>query len=244
MICSTLLFSAQVAFGQSETDVKCGDIVDAEFTQNAEEHIYLLPMKPKEIFEVAVEPAGEDLQTVLGIYGPSGLRVAVSGEKQFGVIALVSQTPKLASGVLGASGVYKIRITNTGIDIRSNSKNITSDKLWTREDFGGVGVYSLFIRCIQANGTVIEPGEDAIATDQLPATSEQTNTQIELTEKPASEAPLSILEVGKNYEIFFGSQNMIVKILEIGNDGWTKVEVDGRIGWLNTHQIALIIPSN
>lgn len=149
----------EFADNQSGATVRCGDIVDAEFTKNAEDQMYLLPMQPKESFEVAVEPAGGDLKTLIAIYGPSNLRIKITGVPSVsGNMYLVSQAPKLASGILSARGVYKILVTNTAIALAG--QDMHNDTLITdSEALGGVGSYTLSIRCTEPDGSTIEPGD-------------------------------------------------------------------------------------
>lgn len=229
------LFPAQVVSGQAGTQTECGDIIEGEFTQNAEEHFYLLAMSPKESFEVTLEPAGDDLQTLIGIYGPTDVRIGLSGEIA-GWFTLVSKTPKLASGTLSSTGVYKIRVTNTAV---LTNKMLADDKLQQSPVYlGGVGAYTLFIRCTNSDGKITEPGENATSTDSQSTTTEPVVIQGDSTNV------LSFLQVGQTYEIAFGSQTKIVKLVELRNDGWAKVEVESRVGWLNINQVALIIPIN
>ena len=110
--------TTKIAYSQAqpatETEVKCGDIVEGEFINNVEEHIYLLAMQPRESFDVALEPAGDDLQTIIAIYGATGVRIKISGDYwNGGVFQMVSQAPKLATGTLSARGPYKIRVANS-----------------------------------------------------------------------------------------------------------------------------------
>lgn len=161
-------FLPKIAYSQdtqaNEKQVTCGDIVENEFVNNAEDHIYLLPMQPKESFDVALEPAGDDLKTVIAIYGPSGLRIKISGE--YGEfypdwwVNQVSQAPKLTSGRLSATGFYKIRVANTAVQVKGH-QDMASDKLRIEDPLlGGVGAYTLFIGCTKADQvTRIEPGD-------------------------------------------------------------------------------------
>lgn len=229
------LIPSQLIYGQSEVEVKCGDIVEGEFANNSEEHIYSLPMQPRESFEVAVVPAGDDLQNVIGIYGPTGVRIELSGQS-YGWYMLVSKAPKLTSGVLSATGVYKIRVTNTAVGA-FNNKTLASDTLGKEAFyFGGVGAYTLTIRCTNGDGKITEPGENTTSTDSPSTITEPVATQGYPTQA------LSFLEVGQAYEIAFGSQTKIIKLVELRDDGWAKIEVNGGIGWLNLNQVALVIP--
>jgi hypothetical protein len=45
---------SQVAQSQDEIEVQCGQIRENEFTDNIQEHVYLLNMNPNESFKVSV----------------------------------------------------------------------------------------------------------------------------------------------------------------------------------------------
>ena len=160
-----------IAYSQTEpateTEVKCGDIVPGELINNAEEHMYLLAMQPREGFDVSLEPAGDDLKTVVAIYGPSGLRIKISGDQfdagysagyPYGWSQSVSQTPKLVSGTLSATGFYKIRITNTAVTVMGHQDMVNDKLVPDNRWLGGVGAYTLSIGCTKADGSRIEPG--------------------------------------------------------------------------------------
>lgn len=235
----------QIVYSQAEptteTEVRCGDIVPGEFINNAEDHLYLLLMQPGESFEVALEPAGDDLKTIVAIYGATGVRTKISGEYGNYGYQRVSQAPKVATGALSARGPYKIRVANTGIKVY-NHQDLVNDTLVTDPSwFGGVGVYTLSIGCTKADGSRIEPGDTAQPT---PTPTGQTGDQASLVQESTPETLLPFLEVGQTYEIAFGSQTKIMKLVELRNDGWAKVEVESRVGWLNINQVALIIPIN
>lgn len=249
----TPTFSPKVALSQdvsvNEKQVACGDIVENEFINNVEDHIYLLPMQPRESFEVAIEPAGDDMKTVVAIYGPSGIRIKISGDYYeshgYSIAGMnqISQAPKLVSGKLSATGLYKIRVANTAIVIEGH-QDILNDKLFTDNRFlGGVGAYTLSIGCTKADQiTRIEPGDTVQSTPASTSTEQTGVQQTSLAQESTAETQLSFLEVGQTYEIAFGSQTKIMKVVELRSDGWTKVEVESRVGWLNINQVALITP--
>ncbi|MFN8491515.1 MAG: PPC domain-containing protein [Caldilineaceae bacterium] len=152
------VFPTAIVYSQNETSVRCGEIIDGQFGQNAEEHIYLLTMQSRESFEVTVQPVGDFLKTVLGIYGPSGLLLALSNSDEGNYRGQVSKSPKLTSGILSAKGIYKIRVTNTAVDINN-------DALVTNVAYsGGIGDYALSIGCTKSNGSKIEPGDGPQST--------------------------------------------------------------------------------
>lgn len=248
-------FTPKIAHSQdatsNETQVACGDIVEGEFINNAEDHIYLLPMQPRESFEVTLEPAGDDLKTLVAIYGPSGIRIKISGEYLPRFMNepdrnVVSQAPKLVSGKLSATGFYKIRVTNTAIIVQDHQDMINDKLIVDNRYLGGIGAYTLYIGCTKADQiTRIEPGDTAQpAAEPTPTPKEQAGAQTSTAPTPVAETLVPFLEGGKTYEIAFGSQTMTIKLVELRSDGWAKVEVDSRSGWLNINQVALIIPLN
>ena len=241
----TLLYpsSPPIAYSQGETEVKCGQIIENEFTDNAQEHTYVLAMSPRESFDVLSEAFGDFLKTVITIYGPSGIRIGITNADDDGNYdsATGSKSSVITSGILSARGTYKISVTNT-------AKSVSLDKLGTDPQwFGGVGLYTLSIGCTTSDGKKIEPGDIPQPTPTpapLPSPTEQISSQTSLAQQPVSETLFSFLETGQMYEITFGLQTETIKLIELRSDGWAKVEVDSRTGWLNINQVALIIPIN
>jgi len=136
------------AIGQVEVKTECGAIVESEFGQNEEEHIYLLNMAPGESFTLAIEPVGDFLKTIIVVYGPSGIELGRTGSS-----GSVEQKPTLTSGTVSARGIYKIRVANSHVEAYG-------DKLQTGSNFwGGVGTYQLLIGCVLRDGTIIDPGD-------------------------------------------------------------------------------------
>lgn len=238
----TMLFysaSTPVAHSQGEMEVQCGQIVEAEFTGNMQEHIYLLNMAPRESFDVSVEPFGDFLSTVIATYGPTGVRIGISERQDGAGMIYLKKSPSITSGILSARGQYKIRIANTPL----RYDNLYNDQRY----YGGVGLYKLLIGCTTSDGTKIEPGDIPQPTPTpapLPAPVKQTSSQTSLAQQPTSETLFSFLETGQMYEITFGLQTETIKLIELRSDGWAKVEVDNKTGWLNINQVALIMPIN
>jgi len=159
---------SQVAHSQGETQVKCGQIIEREFTANAQEHIYLLPMAPRESFEVSVKPFGDYLKTVLIFYGPSGIMMGYTDDENSPLAwADVKADPSLASGTLSATGKYRIRVTNTAV----SSDRLVSDKT---SAFGGIGLYTLSIGCTNSDGGKIPPSANPLPTATLAPVATQT----------------------------------------------------------------------
>ena len=155
-------------------------------------------MAPRESFDISVEPFGDFLETVIAIYGPSGIRISITDgvSDSYSASSTVSESPAIDSGILSARGSYKIRVTNTAI--------IVDDLATDAGYLGGVGLYTLSIGCTTSNGTKIKPGD--ISQPTLPTPTEQADAQTSTPQGPAAEAPLSFLEIGQTYEIAFGSQ--------------------------------------
>lgn len=135
-----------IAQGQSGTKVECGTIIENEFTDNYEQHIYQLNMSAKDSFSIIGEPVGEHLQFYIDVIGPTGLRISHIG---------ISNNPAVKSGLLSASGTYKIVINNSN---------------------GGVGLYTLSIGCVTKDGP-IEPGNTPQPTDPLPLLTSATSVR-------------------------------------------------------------------
>jgi len=231
----------QTAYSQGEIEIQCGQIIENEFTSNAQDHIYVLEMEPRESFNVSLQPFGDFLDAVVVIYGPSGIRLDGTDNGRRDGRFSVSKSPSIASGILSARGSYKIRVANTAI-------SGSNDDLYNDSDhFGGVGLYTLSIGCTISDGTKIEPGDIVQPTPTpvpiLTATAQTAQTtQTSPTSEFSSESTFSFLTTGHSYEITFGSQTKVVKLIELTNEGWAKIEVNGGTGWLNLYQVALIIP--
>ena len=96
----------QIAHSQGEMEVQCGQILERDFTGDMQEHIYMLPVDPRWSFDVSVEPFGDDLETVIALYGPTDILIDVTdggGDSLSGSFT-VSQSPTISSGVLSARG--------------------------------------------------------------------------------------------------------------------------------------------
>lgn len=112
------------SYAQSETEVKCGSIVDGEFSQEEEVHDYSLNMATGESFSASVDTVVDYLIFNLFAYGPTGKIVAQVTSWD------ASRNPSMSTGII-AKGKYKIRVTNSG-----------------------TGPYKLYIGCVTVNGEV------------------------------------------------------------------------------------------
>lgn len=131
-----LFVAPRVALAQSV--VKCGSIVEGEFTKNQEEQQYLISVSPGDQLTATVKPIGDALKTRIKLAGPTGVEIIAFDSK-------VTTSPTFKSGVLSARGIHTISVTNSGY----YSEN------------GGVGVYNLLIDCTLRDGTVIKAGDNA-----------------------------------------------------------------------------------
>ena len=146
----------RIAHSQGDMEVECGQIVEREFTNNAQEHVYLLTMAPRESFEVSVKPFGGHLKTVILFYGPSGIRMGFTDGDNTSRAGVLTE-PSLPSGILSARGQYKIRVTNAAI---RNDELVTNDS----RALGGVGLYTLSIGCTTSDGEKIVPSNNPLPT--------------------------------------------------------------------------------
>jgi hypothetical protein len=117
-------FLPNIVHGQVGTKLECGAIHESEFTDNNQIQVFSLTMQARDSFSVSAAPIGDHMTLALEAYGPSGVRIIVSGW---------TKTPTLNSGILSARGTYSIKVYNGG---------------------AGTGLYTLSIGCVTSNGTV------------------------------------------------------------------------------------------
>lgn len=146
----------KVAYSQGETEVKCGQITEREFTGDMQQHIYLLSVEPRWSFDVSVKPYGDDLQTVIALYGPTNLLLGFTEGKNERGWPSLQKSPYISSGIVSARGQYTIRVANARI--------VQGELLNNRETFGGVGFYTLSIGCTTSDGKKIAPGDNPLPT--------------------------------------------------------------------------------
>jgi len=117
-------FWPNIVQGQVGTKLECGAIHESEFTDNNQIQVFSLTMQARDSFSVSAAPIGDHMTLALEAYGPSGVRIIVSGWHK---------TPTLNSGILSARGTYSIKVYNGG---------------------AGTGLYTLSIGCVTSNGTI------------------------------------------------------------------------------------------
>lgn len=133
---------------QSATSVKCGDIIEDEFVNNAERNDYDISLNAGDTMEISGVPLGETLQFAIRVMGPTGQLLVVSNNGR------VSPDPSIVTPILSANGIHHIWIANTLFSNNSSGSLHSSSSYW-----GGVGVYTLYIGCTLRDGTVINPGD-------------------------------------------------------------------------------------
>lgn len=143
----TLIIFTIPTFSQSATPINCGDIVESEFTDNAQRHDYEIVLEGGDSLNVSVIPLGETLETTILLWGSTGQEISRSH-----VSRVVEPTPSIETPVLSAPDTYQLMIGNSQIE----SDGDMSGQPW---DLGGLGIYTIYIGCTLRDGTVIEPGD-------------------------------------------------------------------------------------
>jgi len=228
-ICLSILTPSQrgIVQGQTPEEVTCNSSFGGVFSEKFQENIYVIEMPSLSSFTISIQPAGTTLKTLIVLYDPSGMRLADSDpaptSKNFGN-APVTELPYIESGVLSATGKYKIRIANTSIS-RPYDGLISLDSV-----SGGVGDYKLDIDC-----QLLDP---------IPEEDAEPTTQAVPPELPDPAQGSSFLEVGSTYDVTLYSGIETITVLEIMEDGWVEVLIGNRVGWLNLNQVALVLPAS
>jgi len=143
------------------TPVKCGDVIEGEFTKNEESQDYSIDLAPGDTISVTGDQIGDELVYAFGLFSPTGLKVVLSndGDKM--------QSPFAESGILSDRGTYLLRVANVSIGDNGSLGIYT----------GGTGVYSLAISCMLKGGKFIGPsGAGASTTESGAATGSQPST--------------------------------------------------------------------
>ncbi|MEZ4711632.1 MAG: hypothetical protein R3A44_30840 [Caldilineaceae bacterium] len=170
----------QIAHSQGETEVQCGQILESEFTKNMEEHIYTLSIEPRWSFNVSVKPYGDDLKTVIILYGPTGLVIDATNVDNF-AYAIPQASPSISSGTLSARGKYRLLVENAAVSVSHG--NVLNDSTY----FGGVGYYTLSVECTTSNGDRINLDDKPLPT----ATSAPLPTPTLRSAPPENSLPFS-----------------------------------------------------
>ena len=146
-LCSTILFVSSSFASEPITvtaTMKCGGIYEGEFSKNIERHEYKVNMAPGDKLELSTSPIGEYLGLRIDIYGPSKTPILRQHSMR-----LVTGPSSVATKVLSGRGTYTIYVHNYAY------KNKAAR---TGPIPGSLGVYSLYVKCVLRDGTVIKPG--------------------------------------------------------------------------------------
>lgn len=165
----TIPFGFPIASAQSETI--CGSIVENNFSQNLQEHKYVIALNAGDKITVSAVPLGDTLQLYLQFYDPAGNTLYYMNN--------AARTPTYTSGVLSAKGNYTIVVANFR---------------------AGVGQYTLSIECTLRDGSVIKPGTapataPAAASPRPAATASAAGA----TAAPAAAAPTTTTFAGVGF---------------------------------------------
>jgi hypothetical protein len=95
------------SYAQAGTEVKCGSIVDGEFTKEGERHEYTINMATGESFNVTINTLVDYLTFYISAFGPTGKEV-IRGE------TWPNREVSKSTGTL-TKGMYKIYVANEGI---------------------------------------------------------------------------------------------------------------------------------
>jgi len=146
----SLIFTSltQVHAQSTATPIKCGDVIEGEFTTNEELHNYSIDLSPGDTISIKGDQIGDELEYAFVLVSPTGLEV-VDRRKM--------RSPSAESNILSARGTYLLRVAN---------RIVSGDgQLWY--ETGGTGVYSLAISCKLKNGKFIGPsGATESTTDE------------------------------------------------------------------------------
>lgn len=148
VLATSVLFSSTCIAGESITsnvEMRCGGIYEGEFSKSIERHEYNINMAPGDKMEISTAPIGAYLGLRIDIYGPSKAPILRQHSTR-----LVKGASSVATEVLSGRGVYSVYVQNYAY---KNKAARTGPRP------GSLGVYNLYIKCTQRDGTVISPGD-------------------------------------------------------------------------------------
>lgn len=143
-----LVILSSITIAQTGSVVNCGDIIESNFAENAEMHVYNLQLEAGATFTVVGDPLGDTLKFSMVMYAPNENWIDSTGGSYY---TTNYADPSITSGVVSANGNYVIRVSNNSFE-RGNPGRIYDTN-------GGVGIYTLYISCQLRNGTVINAGD-------------------------------------------------------------------------------------
>jgi len=127
----------------THTPVKCGDVIEGEFTKNQDAFYYDLDLAPGDSVVINGSQIGDKLGYAIGMFSPTGLEIRRSNNGG------TSKSPSIESGILSGRGTYLIAVANTYL--------YDDGSIRTNNSTGGTGVYSFAITCKLKSGKVIAP---------------------------------------------------------------------------------------
>lgn len=131
-------------------ELHCGDIIENEFRANYESHIYTINLNAGDVLNILGVPLGDKLAFRFWMQDREANPIAWTdgdGNPEDTLYSKTEKRPNLNSGVLSSSGNYIIAIPNSNWG--GNNPNEST----------GLGLYTLFVKCIKRDGTVIEAGD-------------------------------------------------------------------------------------
>ncbi|MEO0594949.1 MAG: hypothetical protein AAFV98_13680 [Chloroflexota bacterium] len=158
---------------QEPTELSCGSIIESEFLQDFEEHLYFVNLAPGDSIEFTATPVGTQLQLSSFLLDPNENLIAInSGEfnDNTGNISrrYLESRPVVTTEPLSARGEYTIVVTNFSLWFVNQEMRA--------DETGGAGIYTLFIGCTLRDGTVIEPGNSLEDTADSGSDTSDTGT--------------------------------------------------------------------
>jgi hypothetical protein len=154
-----LLSSIPTVMAQDSIPVKCGTIIEYEFTESYQPQNFSIELNAGTQLRVGGSPLGDTLDLSIGIFAPNGGMIAANDLD--GPYSYPEKEPFTESGVVSANGTYTIMAYNG---------YFYSNRPWSDNRDYGVGVYTLYISCTLRDGTVIEAGQDPTENPDLAAT--------------------------------------------------------------------------
>lgn len=143
------LLAALVCFDlyAGETQARCGEIVEGEFTKGGEVQTYFLDLDPGTQLDLVAIPLGTTLKTHLKLHEPTGNVIQVSNE----IWNRMTSEPEGASHFMSNARIKTEPLSSRG---RHNIKIYN----WN------AGVYSLYVSCTLRDGREVKAGSLDVAT--------------------------------------------------------------------------------
>ncbi|MEO1289494.1 MAG: hypothetical protein AAFV93_17155 [Chloroflexota bacterium] len=125
----------------------CGDIVENDFTNNYETHVYTISLDAGSSLDVLGVALGDSLRFRFFMRDAVNNAIAWSNASNTSSASylITERRPNLVTGVLSATSVYTIAVANADWEGRPTTAR-------------GIGVYTLYVNCTLRDGTEIEAG--------------------------------------------------------------------------------------